>query len=406
MPGRIIYSLKQAGSNNPLILLDEIDKMSSDFRGDPTSAMLEVLDGEQNFSFRDHFLELPFDLSDVLFLTTANNMDAIPRPLMDRLEIIQLSSYTEDEKMNIASKYLIPKQIQAHGLKKSAIRFSEKAIKDIVNCYTRESGVRNLERKIADVCRKSARKILEENKKSIHISSSNVEEFLGSKRFLKERQYGKGEVGVATGLAWTPVGGDILSIEVLIIPGRGKLELTGHLGDVMKESAKAAISYIRANSSQLGVDPDFYNISDIHIHVPEGAVPKDGPSAGITLLTAMVSALTGKPVDNTVAMTGEITLRGRVLAIGGLKEKTYAALRAGMKTVIVPLENQKDLEEIPETVKNNLKFVFAKTGDEVLKNALTNYTPVGSISSSKNKPEIINSHIPIPDEHIDTIIEQ
>lgn len=370
MPGRIISSLKQAGSNNPLILLDEIDKMSSDFRGDPASAMLEVLDSEQNFSFRDHYLELPFNLSNVLFLTTANTLETIPRPLLDRMEVINLSSYTEEDKLNIAIRHLLPKQIKAHGLTGKNIKIDEQTVRDIINYYTREAGVRNLERELGSICRKVAKIIVSENKKSVTVSRNSLEKFLGVKRFRYDLANEKDEVGIATGLAWTPVGGETLTIEVNLMDGSGKLELTGHLGDIMKESARAAMSYIRSRSDELGIDPEFYNKKDIHIHVPEGAIPKDGPSAGITLATAMVSVLSQKPVNKTVAMTGEITLRGRVLPIGGLKEKVIAAHRAGIKTVIIPMENKKDIEEIPENVRKEMKFVSVSDMKEVLKNAL------------------------------------
>lgn len=351
MPGRIIAALKQADSKNPLILLDEIDKMSNDFRGDPASAMLEVLDGEQNFAFRDHYMELPFDLSDVLFLTTANSLDTIPRPLLDRMEVISLTSYTEEEKVNISTRYLFPKQIEAHGLKKESVKVDEQAVRDIINCYTREAGVRNLERQIATVCRKVAKKLVSSKQHSIKITSANLEKFLGTKKYRYDKANEKDDVGIATGLAWTPVGGDTLSIEVNLMEGSGKLELTGQLGDVMKESARAAMSFIRSKAQEYMIEKDFYSKYDIHIHVPEGAIPKDGPSAGITLATAMVSALTGIPVKRNVAMTGEITLRGRVLPIGGLKEKVLAAHRAGIDTIIIPFENKKDLEDIPEVVR-------------------------------------------------------
>lgn len=370
MPGRIIASLKQAGSSNPLMLLDEIDKMSSDFRGDPASAMLEVLDSEQNFAFRDHYMEVPFNLSNVLFLTTANTLDTIPRPLLDRMEVITISSYTEEEKANIAMKYLLPKQIELHGLTPKNIKIDEATVRDIINYYTREAGVRNLEREIGAICRKVAKTIVSENKKSVTVSRSNLEKFLGVKRFRFDFANETDEIGIATGLAWTPVGGDTLSIEVNLMQGNGKLELTGHLGDVMKESARAAMSYIRSMFKELKIDPDFYEKNDIHIHVPEGAIPKDGPSAGITLATAMVSALSGVPVSRKVAMTGEITLRGRVLPIGGLKEKVLAAHRAGIETIIIPIDNKKDIDEIPENVRNTLKFVTASDMKTVLKTAL------------------------------------
>lgn len=370
MPGRIITSIKQAGSNNPLILLDEIDKMSSDFRGDPSSAMLEVLDGEQNHAFRDHYMELPFDLTDVMFLTTANNLDTIPRPLLDRMEIIYISGYTEEEKVNIATRYLFPKQIEAHGLVKSNLKVDEQAVRDIVNYYTREAGVRNLERQIAMTCRKTARKLVSSGKKSFKLTAGSVEKLLGAKKYRYDMANEKDEIGIARGLAWTPVGGDTLSIEVTIMEGSGMLELTGQLGDVMKESARTAMSFIRSRAEQFNIDKDFHNKFDIHIHVPEGAVPKDGPSAGITLATAMISALSGTPVKRNVAMTGEITLRGRILPIGGLKEKVLAAHRAGITTIICPLDNKNDLEEIPENVRKKLKFVLASEMDTVLSTAL------------------------------------
>ncbi len=370
MPGRIISALKQAGSNNPLILLDEIDKMSNDFRGDPASAMLEVLDSEQNFSFRDHYLEVPFNLSNALFLTTANSLDTVPRPLLDRMEVISLTSYTEEEKANIAVKYLLPKQIQQHGLTHKSIKIDEETIHDIINYYTREAGVRNLEREISAVCRKVAKTIVSENKRVVTVSRNNLEKYLGIKRYRYDLANEQDEIGIATGLAWTPVGGDTLSIEVNLMNGNGKLELTGHLGDVMKESARAAMSYIRSQCKELKIDENFHEKKDIHIHVPEGAIPKDGPSAGITLATAMVSALSGVPVDRKVAMTGEITLRGRVLPIGGLKEKVLAAHRAGIETIILPIDNKKDIDEIPENVRNSLKFICAADMKTVLKNAL------------------------------------
>ncbi len=370
MPGRIISALKQAGSNNPLILLDEIDKMSSDFRGDPASAMLEVLDAEQNFAFRDHYLELPFNLSNALFLTTANTLETIPRPLLDRMEVITLSSYTEEEKANIAKRYLLPKQIELNGLTQKNIKIDEETIRDIINYYTREAGVRNLEREIGSVCRKVAKTIISENKRVVSVSRNNLEKYLGIKKYRFDFANEKDEVGIATGLAWTPVGGDTLSIEVNLMNGNGKLELTGHLGDVMKESARAAMSYIRSQCKDLKIDETFYEKKDIHIHVPEGAIPKDGPSAGITLATAMVSALSGIPVNRKVAMTGEITLRGRVLPIGGLKEKVLAAHRAGIETIILPVDNKKDIDDIPENVRNSLKFICAADMKTVLKNAL------------------------------------
>ncbi|HPU41486.1 MAG TPA: endopeptidase La [Acetivibrio clariflavus] len=406
MPGRIISALKQAGSKNPLILLDEIDKMSSDFRGDPASAMLEVLDSEQNFAFRDHYLELPFDLSDVLFLTTANTLDTIPRPLLDRMEVIHLTSYTEEEKVNIAMKYLFPKQVAEHGIKKGSVKIDEQAVRDIINCYTREAGVRDLERQIATICRKVAKKLVSSKQQSVKITSNTLEKYLGTKKYRYDKANDKDEIGIATGLAWTPVGGDTLSIEVNLMDGNGKLELTGQLGDVMKESARAAMSFIRSRAEQYMIEKDFYNKYDIHIHVPEGAIPKDGPSAGITLATAMVSALTEIPVKRNVAMTGEITLRGRVLPIGGLKEKVLAAHRAGIDTVIIPVDNKKDLEDIPEVVRKKIKFVVAENMDTVLNTALlkTKWRNIKS-AKSEEKVDISKSSSQIHDES-QQIIEQ
>lgn len=374
IPGRIVYSIKQAASRNPLFLFDEIDKMSSDFRGDPASALLEVLDAEQNKDFRDHYLELPFDLSKVMFVTTANSMDTIPGPLLDRMEIIHISGYTEEEKLNIAQHYLLPKQIKEHSLKPENITMQESTIRAIINGYTRESGVRSLEREIANVIRKSATQIVEHNKKNVRITPKNLDKYLGIVRFRFDKVNQKNEIGVVTGLAWTPVGGDTLFIEVSTMPGTGKLELTGHLGDVMKESAKAGLSYIRSRCEELGIDPEFTKNQDIHIHVPEGATPKDGPSAGITMTTALVSALTKTPVYRDLAMTGEVTLRGRVLPIGGLKEKVLAANRAGIKKVLVPFENEKDIEEIPDNVRKSLEFVLVSNMDEVLSHALVRGT--------------------------------
>ena len=371
MPGRIINALIQAGSSNPLLLLDEIDKMGSDYRGDPSAAMLEVLDAEQNGTYRDHYLEIPYDLSDVMFITTANTLDTVPRPLLDRMEIIELGSYTDEEKLMIAKNHLIPKQLEKHGIKKSQLRVSDEGIREIITCYTRESGVRRLEQCMAEVCRKAAMQILkQENPKRITVTPSNVEVFLGIRKFLPDTLNRQDEVGLVTGLAWTAVGGDTLEVEVNVMEGSGKLELTGNLGDVMKESAHAALSYIRANARTLGVPADFYKTKDIHIHFPEAAVPKDGPSAGVTMCTAIVSALTGVTVRRDVAMTGEISLRGRVMAIGGLKEKTMAALRRGIKTVIIPKDNERDLEEIDQTVRGQLQFVVASHIDTVLDTAL------------------------------------
>ena len=371
MPGRIITAMTQAGTRNPLLLLDEVDKMGSDYRGDPSAALLEVLDAEQNKTYRDHFIEIPVDLSDVMFITTANTLDTIPRPLLDRMEIIELGSYTDEEKLMIAKNHLIPKQMEKHGLKKSQLRISDDAIREIIRCYTRESGVRSLERRIAEICRKADVQILAQEKPGkISVTGTNLEKFLGIRKFLPDRMHGSDQIGLVTGLAWTSVGGETLEVEVNIMDGSGKLELTGNLGDVMKESAHAALSYIRANADALGIEKDFYKTKDIHVHFPEGAVPKDGPSAGVTVCTAMVSALTGTTVRRDVAMTGEISLRGRVLAIGGLKEKTMAALRHGIRTVIIPEDNRRDLEEIDPVVRKSLNFVAAKTVDTVLNAAL------------------------------------
>ena len=371
MPGRIINAISQSGSSNPLLLLDEIDKLGYDHRGDPASALLEVLDGEQNASFRDHFLEVPFDLSDVLFVTTANTTETIPRPLLDRMEVIELNSYTDEEKLQIAKRHLLPKELKRHGLARTQLKVSDGAIREMVASYTRESGVRVLERKMATLCRKAAMKLVEGACKSVSITERDLEEYLGAPRFHPEREALAQRVGVVNGLAWTSVGGELLEVEVNVVPGSGKVELTGNLGDVMKESAHAALSFIRSRASQLGIDGDFYKNRDIHVHFPEGAVPKDGPSAGIAITTAMVSALTDTPVKPGLAMTGEVTLRGRVLAIGGLREKTMAALRNGIKTVIVPAENEKDLEEIDQTVRAALHFILVEQVDQVLAAALS-----------------------------------
>ena len=371
MPGRILNALIQAGTKNPLMLLDEVDKMGSDYRGDPSAALLEVLDGEQNKTYRDHFLEVPFDLSDVMFITTANTLDTIPRPLLDRMEIIELGSYTDEEKLMITKNHLIPKQLKKHGLKKSQLKISDDAIREIIQCYTRESGVRSLERCIAQICRKADMQfVTDEQSKRITVNATGIEKYLGVRKFLPDRLPANDQVGLVTGLAWTAVGGDTLDVEVNVMDGSGKLELTGNLGDVMKESVHAAMSYIRANAQKLGIASDFYKTKDIHVHFPEGAVPKDGPSAGITVCTAIVSALTDTTVRRDVAMTGEISIRGRVMAIGGLKEKTMAALRHGIKTVIIPKDNERDLELIDQTVRNALNFVVAESIDTVLNVAL------------------------------------
>jgi ATP-dependent Lon protease len=370
MPGRIIQGMKKAETVNPVFLLDEIDKMSSDFRGDPSSAMLEVLDPEQNHNFSDHYIEETYDLSKVMFIATANDLSTIPGPLRDRMEIITIAGYTELEKVNIAKEHLLTKQIKEHGLTKSQLQVRDEAFVDIVRYYTREAGVRSLERTLAALCRKTAKIIVSGDKKRVVITSSTLEEFLGKKKFRYGQAEAENQIGVTTGLAYTAVGGDTLQIEVSLAPGKGKLVLTGKLGDVMKESAQTAFSYVRSKAKELGIDETFHEKYDIHIHVPEGAVPKDGPSAGITITTALVSALSGQYVDREVGMTGEITLRGRVLPIGGLKEKTLSAHRAGIKTIILPKDNEKDIDDIPESVRKDLTFILASHIDEVLERAL------------------------------------
>ena len=370
MPGRIIAALKQAGSSNPLMLFDEIDKMSRDYSGDPASAMLEVFDPEQNKSFRDHFIELPFDLSDTIFIATANSLDTIPHPLLDRMDIIEVGGYTYEEKAEIAKKHLIPKQRRLHGLKASQLKISSSALQMITENYTRESGVRSLERRIAQICRKTAVQITTGKSESVSIGTKNISDFLGKPVYHYEKTDSHNQIGIVTGLAWTESGGDTLCIEVNTMPGNGKLELTGNLGDVMQESAKTALSYVRSCTFKYGIPQDFYKKTDIHIHVPEGAIPKDGPSAGITMATALISALSGRPVNHLAAMTGEITLRGRVLPIGGLKEKTLAAFRIGIKTIVIPYENKPDYDELPAKIKNNIHFVFAKNMDKVLETVL------------------------------------
>ena len=370
MPGRIIDAMIRSGSMNPLLVLDEIDKLSSDMRGDPASALLEVLDSEQNYAFRDHFLEIPVDLSRVMFITTANTTDTIPRPLLDRMEVIELNSYTDEEKVEIAKRHLLPKQLKEHGLKKSQLRLSDNALRKMIAAYTRESGVRVLERQIGRLCRKAAMQLVQGDVKRVSITDKDLKDFLGVERYTESVHIAKDETGVVNGLAWTEVGGEILEVEVNVMDGSGKLELTGNLGTVMQESAKTALSCLRSRSRALGIERDFYQTKDIHIHFPEGAVPKDGPSAGIAITTAMLSALTGRKVRGDVAMTGEVTLRGRVLPIGGLKEKTMAALRNGVKTVIIPKENEKDLEEIDRTVRSKLQFIGVETVDAVFAAAL------------------------------------
>lgn len=370
MPGRIAAALKNAGVKNPVMLLDEVDKASNDHKGDVFSALLEVLDSEQNSKFRDNYIELPVDLSEVLFIATANTLSTIPRPLLDRMEVIEVNSYTENEKMHIAKEHLIPKQIKIHGLKKSQISITDKALDKIIVNYTREAGVRNLERRIGDICRKAAREIVEEDKKNVKIGIKTLEKYLGEEKYIFDEANAKDEIGIVRGLAWTSVGGDTLSVEVNVLPGKGKFELTGQLGDVMKESAHAGISFIRSMSSEYFIPEDFIDTHDIHIHIPEGAVPKDGPSAGVTMATAMISAITGVKVKASVAMTGEITLRGRVLPIGGLKEKLLAAKVAKIKTVVVPEKNRRDVEEMEKEIYQGMDIVYAYTMDDVLKTAL------------------------------------
>jgi len=394
MPGRIVNAISQSGSMNPLLLLDEIDKMGSDYRGDPSAALLEVLDGEQNYAFRDHFLEIPLDLSKVLFITTANTTSTIPRPLLDRMEVIELTSYTDEEKLQIARRYLLPKQMKEHGLSKTALRVSDEAIRAVITGYTRESGVRSLERQMGKLCRKTAMRLVSRETKRVIVTPENLGDFLGVRRYLPPVM-DKDPVGVVNGLAWTEAGGELLEVEVNVMEGTGKLELTGNLGDVMKESAHAAVSCIRSRAAQLNVDPEFYKNKDIHIHFPEGAVPKDGPSAGVAITTAVTSALTGRRVRSDVAMTGEVTLRGRVLAIGGLKEKTMAAKRNGIKTVLIPQENLRDLAEIDPVVRDSLRFVAAETVDTVLGEALYPAEAAGERPVVAAPEPIVTAFIPV-----------
>ncbi len=370
LPGRIIQGIKTAGTNNPVFMLDEIDKIGMDFRGDPSSALLEVLDPEQNFSFADHYLAVPFDLSNVMFITTGNLADTIPGPLRDRMEVIYLSGYTTEEKRGIARDFLIPKQLEEHGISSKVLKITDPGLLNLISQYTREAGVRNLEREIANLCRKVAKKIAEGKDRVFVITAQKIHKYLGVQKYLPEEEIEKDEIGVATGLAWTETGGDIIYVEATTMRGKGSLTLTGQLGDVMKESAQAALSYVRSKASKFSIRDEVFSKSDIHIHVPAGAIPKDGPSAGITIATAIASALTGMPVNKGVAMTGEVTLRGRVLPIGGLKEKTLAAKRMGINTVIIPQRNKKDLEDIPKYIKKDMSFVFAETMDDVLKIAL------------------------------------
>ena len=382
LPGRIIQGIKQAGSNNPVFMLDEIDKVGADFRGDPSAALLEVLDPEQNHAFSDHYLNLPFDLSNVLFICTANLLDPIPVALADRMEVIQLSGYTNEEKLAIARKYLIPRQFNDNGISAKHLEVSDDAVLRVIAEYTKEAGLRNLEREIASICRKVARKVAEGKSELTRVTRANVHSFLGAPKFLPEPEQEHHEIGVATGLAWTSTGGEILYVEASLSRGRGGLTLTGQLGDVMKESAQAAVSYARAHAKALGIEADFYQKVDIHIHVPAGAIPKDGPSAGITMATALISALTKRPVSRDVAMTGEITLRGRVLPIGGLKEKSLAAFRAGMKTIVIPDRNEKDLDEIPKPLRRKLKWVVAKNMSDVLAAALIDRKSPGALGKT------------------------
>jgi ATP-dependent Lon protease len=380
MPGRIIQSISQAGTNNPVFMMDEVDKIGADFRGDPSSALLEVLDPEQNFAFRDNYLGVPFDLSNVMFVTTANMLDPIQPAFRDRMEIIQLSGYTEEEKVEIAKRHLIPKQIEEHGLKKTQIQFTDDGIRAMINQYTQEAGLRNLEREIASVCRKVAKHVATGEKNVRKIHTDNLDQFLGRPKIFQEELLKRDQVGVATGMAWTPVGGDVLFVEATSMKGRGALTLTGQLGDVMKESAHAALSYARSHAKDFGIKEDFFAKHDIHVHVPEGAIPKDGPSAGVTMATAILSLLTGKPVRRKIAMTGEITLRGEVLPVGGIKEKVLAARRAKIDTVILPSLNKRDLEDVNETIRKEMKFVFVDDVKSVFKAALL---------ESKKSPKIV-----------------
>ncbi len=385
LPGRIIQGMKQAGTNNPVFMLDEIDKLGSDFRGDPSSALLEVLDPEQNNSFMDHYLAVPFDLSKVMFITTGNLTDTIPGPLRDRMEILYLSGYTGEEKLQIAKKYLVPKQLDEHGITTKIMKINDSAIAQIISHYTREAGVRNLEREIANLCRKVAKQVAEGKARVFNMTSANISKYIGAPKYLPDVEMKRSEVGVCTGLAWTEAGGDVIFIEATLMKGKGTLTLTGQLGEVMKESAQAALSYVRSKEKELGISADAFSQNDLHIHVPAGAIPKDGPSAGITMATAIASAFTGRPVKKDVAMTGEITLRGRVLGIGGLKEKALAAKRMGIKTVVMPKRNRKDLDELPKYVKEGMNFIMVDTAEEVIKAALEPRKGPGSPRSAAKK---------------------
>jgi ATP-dependent Lon protease len=389
LPGKVIQSLKKAGSSNPVFLLDEIDKMSMDFRGDPSAALLEVLDPEQNVSFQDHYLDLDYDLSNVMFITTANSLHSIPIPLQDRMEIIRIPGYTELEKLHIAEKYLLKKELEAHGLTTDNLKYGEATIKAIIRHFTKEAGVRNLEREIATICRKVAKEIAEKGRdKTIHVTPKSLHKYLGVHKFRYGVVEEKDQIGLTTGLAWTEFGGELLTTEVSVMPGKGKLTVTGKLGDVMQESAQAAMSYVRSRADQLGISRHFYQRYDIHLHVPEGAVPKDGPSAGITMATTIASALLKIPVRKDVAMTGEVTLRGRVLPIGGLKEKVMAAHRGGIKTIIIPKENEKDIEEIPKKILKDIKIILVDHMDQVLKNALVVEDPDSLFKKVEESPVV------------------
>jgi ATP-dependent Lon protease len=383
LPGRIIQGIKTAGHNNPVFMLDEIDKLGADFRGDPSAALLEVLDPEQNNSFGDHYIGMPFDLSHVMFITTANMTDPIPGPLKDRMEIIRLTGYTEQEKLGIAKSYLVPRQLTEHGITDKNISIPDKTILEVIAQYTREAGVRNLEREIAHLCRKVARKIAEGETGLFTVTPANLHTYLGVPKFLPEVEREKDEIGVVTGLAVTETGGDILYIEATTMRGKGTLTLTGHLGDVMKESAHAALTYVRSRAKVLGINDDVFAKTDVHVHVPAGAIPKDGPSAGVTMTTALASVFSNVPVRKDVAMTGEVTLRGRVLPIGGLKEKTLAARRAGIMTMIIPKENEKDLDDIPKNLRKDMKFVLAETMDDVIATALRGRKPPRRIAHKR-----------------------
>ncbi|MDR3294342.1 MAG: endopeptidase La [Clostridiales Family XIII bacterium] len=385
IPGRVISAIKEGGTMDPVFLFDEIDKIGNDFRGDPASALLEVLDPEQNKEFTDHYLEIPFDLSKVMFITTANTVDTIPRPLLDRMEVIAVPGYTEEEKLKIAEQYLIPKKLKEHGLKPENLHISEKTTRDVINYYTRESGVRNLEREIANICRKTARRVVEKNIANSRVTPANLGKYLGKKRFRYDVIEDETQVGVTTGMAWTAVGGTTLSIETTVLPGTGQLVLTGQLGDVMKESARAGVSYIRSIGKRLGIKADFYKDDDLHIHIPEGATPKDGPSAGVTMCCAMISALTGVPARQDVAMTGEITLRGKVLPVGGVREKVLAAHRAGIHKILLPADNERDIDEIPANVRRGLEFVLSKDANEALPHVLTRAVKPARAAAGKTK---------------------